>query len=291
MGWNWRFQNGVKDDRGATISGASPLTFEIFKRQPDNAMAREARSLRASPEHVLVHPWIGEVGFYAGPTKYIIDPNGLSDPLLARLPIPPSFYFEFWVSHFTRELPEGYLESRRTGGNAIVDPVIRPYFDRILRVTTGPIFSWQRFTDIVDLNWRQRGFKDRVKGRQRLNAVVRANNPLFWTHAGWLDQNVIRSTGRPGYLLMGPGTPLSAGIFRVRWTGATQDSQKTDLGWVEVCHRDCREQVAKSPIAPNGDTLAEIGFQLPHGIRDVEFRMYVNEGSGITLHSVAIGQQ
>jgi arabinofuranosyltransferase len=291
MGWNWRLQNGVKDDRGATISGASPLTFEVFRRQPDNAMAREARSLRASPDQVLVHPWIGEVGFYAGPSKYIIDPNGLSDPLLARLPIPPSFYFEFWVSHFTRELPAGYVESRRAGQNLIADPIIRPYFDKLVRVTTGPVFSLARFRDIADLNWRQRRFKDRVKGRQRLDAVVRVTNPLFWTHAGRLDENVLRSTGQPGYLLMGPGTPLGAGTFRVRWSGTIQDPLKADLGFVEICHSDCRTQLSRNQIVPNGDTLAEATFQTPDDIRDVEFRMYVNSGSGINLTSVSITQQ
>ena len=291
MGWNWRLQNGVKDDRGATIAGASPLAFEIFRRMPDNAMAREARSLHASPERVLIHPWIGEVGFFAGPTKYIIDPNALSDPLLARLPIPPSFYFEFWVSHFTRELPAGYVESRRADRNLIEDPIIREYFDKILRVTTGPVFSVARFKDIFHLNWRQREFKSRVKGRQRLDAVVRATNPLFWTHAGSLDDQVIRATGQPGYLLMGPGTPLSAGTFRVRWTGTTGQAQKPDLGFVEICHTDCRVALAKNQIAPQGDTLAEITFQLPKEIRDVEFRMYVNGGSGLTLSSVSITQQ
>jgi arabinofuranosyltransferase len=293
-GWNWRLQNGVKDDRGGTIGGASPLAFEVFRRMPDNAMAREARSLHASPERVLVHPWIGEVGFYAGPSKYIIDPNGLSDPLMARLPIPPSFYFEFWVSHFTRELPTGYLESRRAGQNLIEDPIIHAYFDKILRVTTGPVFSLERFKDILYLNWRQREFHARVKGRQRLNAVVRVTNPLFWTHAGWLDEEnkLIRSTGQPGFLLMGPGTPLDPGTYRVRWTGTIEQRQSADLGFVEICHRDCRVPLTKNQIVPSeGDTVAEITFQLPRAIRDVEFRMYVNAGSGVNLSAVSITQQ
>jgi len=294
MGWNWRFQNGVKDDRGATADGASPLTFEVFRRMPDNAMAREARSLRASPDRVLVHPWIGEVGFYAGPTKYIIDPNGLSDPLLARLPIPPSFYFEFWVSHFTRELPAGYAESRRTGRNLIEDPLIRDYFDKILRVTTGPVFSLSRFRDIVDLNWHLRDFKDQVKAAQRLQAVVRANNPLFWTHAGWLDEGsaLIRSTGQAGYLLMGPGTPLDAGTYRVRWNGTAERPEQADLGFVEICHDECRTVVARHLIRPGAnDVLAEIVVRLTEGVRDAEFRMYVNEANGLTIWSVEITQQ
>jgi arabinofuranosyltransferase len=294
MGWNWRLQNGVKDDRGATIEGASPLAFEVFRRMPDNAMAREARSLRVSPEPVLVHPWIGEVGFYAGPTKYIIDPNALSDPLLARLPIPPHFYFEFWVSHFTRDLPAGYVESRREGRNLIEDPIIHAYFDKLLRVTTGPVFSRARFKDVFDLNWRERGFKARVQSRQRLNAIVRVTNPLIWTHAGWLDEpsSLLRSNGEPGYLMMGPGTPLGAGTYHVRWTGSTDQPGMADPGFVEICHSDCREPLAKSGIGPmQGDTVAEIMFQVPHAVRDVEFRMYVNRGSAINLSSVSITQR
>jgi hypothetical protein len=34
-----------------------------------------------------------------------------------------------------------------------------------------------------------------------------------------------------------------------------------------------------------------VTFQTHDDIRDVEFRIYVNAGSGITLHSIAIRQQ
>ncbi|MGE4056046.1 MAG: hypothetical protein AB7F99_14715, partial [Vicinamibacterales bacterium] len=294
MGWNWRLQNGVKDDRGATAGGVSPLTFEIFRRMPDNAMAREARTLQASPDRVIVHPWIGEVGFWAGPEKYVIDPNALSDPLLARLPIPPSFYYEFWVSHFTRELPSGYVESRRARKNLIEDPLIRAYFDKILRVTTGPVFSLARFRDIYDLNVGMRDFKDQVKAQQRLNTVVRVTNPLFWSHVGQLDQRVswIRSDGRQGYLLMGPGTPLGPGTFHVRWHGNTDKPEKTDLGFVEVCYDDCRTLLARNPLRPGpNDLLGEATVRLKDEARDVEFRLWVNEQSGVNVWTVGISQE
>jgi len=272
----------------------NPLTFEIFRRMPDNAMAREARSLQASPDRVIVHPWIGEVGFWAGPEKYVIDPNALSDPLLARLPIPPSFYYEFWVSHFTRELPAGYVESRRARKNLIEDPLIRGYFDKILNVTTGPVFSMARFRDIYDLNVGMRDFKDQVKAQQRLNTVVRVTNPLFWTHVGQLDQRVswVRSDGRPGYLLMGPGTPLSPGTFTVRWHGNTDKPEKTDLGFVEVCYDDCRTLLARNPIRPGAnDLLGEATVRLKDEARDVEFRLWVNEQSGVNVWTVGISQE
>jgi len=294
MGWNWRLQNGVKDDRGATIAGSSPLVFEIFRRLPDNAMAREARTFQASPERVMVHPWIGEIGFWSGPSKYIIDPNALSDPLLSRLPIPPSFYFEFWVSHFTRELPAGYVESRKAGRNLIEDPLIHGYFDKILNVTTGPILSMSRVRDIFALNWTLRNFKDQVKAQQRLHAVVRVTNPLIWTHTGFLDTQTswLRSDGRPGYLILGPGTPISPGTFRVRWHGRAERPEKPDLGWVEVCADDCRTPLAREPIVPApGDVLGEATFRLKEEARDVEFRLWVNEQSGVNAWTIAIEQQ
>jgi hypothetical protein len=77
----------------------------------------------------------------------------------------------------------------------------------------------------------------------------------------------------------------------VRWTGTMLDPQKADVGFVEICHRDCRVQPARNQIAPDGETLAEITFQLSGEIRDVELRMYVNGASGITLSSVSVTQQ
>jgi hypothetical protein len=257
-------------------------------------MAREGRSLNASPDKVLIHPWIGVTGFYAGPAKYIIDPNALSDPLLARLPIPPDFYFAFWVSHFTRSLPSGYVESRRSGENLIEDRLIHRYFDKILNVTTGPIFSASRWRDIFDLNWRLRDFKDEIQATQRLEATVKVTNPLFWTEAGELNprNELITATGKAGYLLIGPGVPMRPGTYEVRWTGTLEHPDKTDLGFVEVCYNDCRTKVARAPIAARGDgSIGDLLIHLTRDVRDIEFRMYGNENSGVTLAAVAISQR
>jgi arabinofuranosyltransferase len=294
IGWNWRLQNGVKDERGAIASGVSPLTYEVFRRMPDNLMAREGRSLSASPEKVLVHPWIGVTGFYAGPTKYIIDPNGLSDPFLARLPVPPDFYFAFWVSHYTRALPDGYLDSRRSGTNLLTDHQLRRYYDKVLNVTTGPIFSAARWRDILDLNWRMRDFKDKARSAQRLNTTVRVSNPLFWTDAGTLDQRtqLITATGKAGYLLIGPGIPLRAGTYEVRWTG-TRAPGNPDAGYVQVCSHDCADVVARTMLLPvvEDGVLARAVFTISEDVRDAEFRLYVNENSGVTLEAITISQK
>jgi arabinofuranosyltransferase len=293
IGWPWRSQNGVKDERGATFKGVNILYHEVFKRVPDNFTAREGYSYAASPERVLVHPWIGEVGFFAGPKKYIIDPNGLSDPLLARLPVGQDFYFAFWASHWTRAIPAGYVESRKAKQNLIEDPVIREYFDRILNVTTGPLFTRSRFRDIWHLNWgRYRDIHKAVKARLRLNYVAQVNNPLFATDAGELDPRggILRAVGKPGYLLLGPGVPLEPGTYRITWNG-TAPNGDVDLGFVEVCHNACRRLLSRTPIAPRDGVVAEAIAPVGPDVRDVEFRMYVHRDSQVQLESVAIRQQ
>lgn len=294
IGWPWRLQNGVKDERGAHHKTVNPLTYEVFRVMPDNPLAREGRSMAASAEKVFVHPWIGLIGYYAGPAKYIIDPNALSDPLLARLPVGQEFYFEFWVSHWTRTLPAGYIESRRTGTNEVADPRIHDFFDRILNVTEGPILSAARFRNIVALNWgRFRHFSEEIKSTQRMDYVARMNNPLFTTDVGQLTaEREMKTTGKAGYLLFGPGIPLAAGAYRVRWQGTIDAAPGGDPGFVQVCYNDCRTVIARAPIgAGAGGVLAEVYATPRRDIRDVEYRLFVTEGTQLTLQSLAITQQ
>ncbi len=295
IGWNWRYQNGVKDERGAHNRTVNPLTYEVFRVMPDNPLAREGRSFAASPDTVFVHPWIGLVGFYAGPQKYIIDPNALSDPLLARLPVGPDFYFAFWVSHWTRPLPAGYLESRQTGTNRIADPAIHAFYDRIVNVTQGPIFSGSRFRDIVALNWGgARHFSDEVRESQKLNYVAKMENPLFTSDVGELARSgeMKLTTDRGGYLVLGPGIPVAAGTYSVRWTG-TVAASNGDAGFVQVCARDCRVVYGRAPIAAGAreGVLAEVTARVPKDVRDVEYRVFVAPGAQVSVQSIAIAQQ
>ena len=134
---------------------------------PDNAMAREARSLHASPERVLVHPWIGEVGFYAGPAKDIIDPQTgrRSDPCSRRgYPSLRRFTSSSGSATSPASCPPAISNPGAPGGNVIEDPIIHEYFDKLLRVTTGPVFSFARFKDIWYLNWNQRDLQGTRQG-------------------------------------------------------------------------------------------------------------------------------
>ena len=141
--------------------GAALLNWRPNVQMPDHAWYKWGESLRTNPQKVFVGgafggEAIGYAGFAAGPGKYFIDTVGLSDPLLARLPAhrPPTI--DEWKSgHFHREVPDGYIESVETGSNKLRDPDLRAYYDVILLITRGPLWSGERIKAIIDMNLGQ----------------------------------------------------------------------------------------------------------------------------------------
>jgi arabinofuranosyltransferase len=296
MAWPWRTQNGIKDERGGYHQATNLLAFAAFTKRPDDYWQREAVSLRMSPERVFVRPSIGRAGFMVGPEKYIIDNNGLSDPLLAHLPVDESLYFEFYMGHFFRPIPTGYVESRVAGRNLIEDPLIRDYYEKLLRVSVGPIWSADRFRDIVTLNvGRYREFHRLVGERRQISLSVRANNSRFSTDVGEVDEvrGVIRSTGRTGLLQFGPGIPLRAGQYEAEWTGFFDPSTQGRIGFVAVCHTDCTKQVGFTHVdtlayKPDTRTIARIPFRLREAVEDIELRLFIDGRAAVTLERVGL---
>jgi arabinofuranosyltransferase len=113
---------------------------------PDESpLIREARRAgRRSVELVQVGMW----GFFAGPGVHIIDPLGLGDPLLARLPCAPGWR----VGHYRRDVPAGYAESVERGANVIQDPALATFYERLRTITQGPIWNVKRARVIVRMN-------------------------------------------------------------------------------------------------------------------------------------------
>lgn len=98
----------------------------------------------------FVHIKGGGIGHYSllcGPSVHIIDPLALTDPLLSRLPCK-----KWRIGHFERTLPTNYRKSVAENRNLLTDPAIKHYYDAIRSITRGPIFSLQRFRDIVWVN-------------------------------------------------------------------------------------------------------------------------------------------
>ena len=105
--WAWRSQNGIKDERGHYHRITNIFFYSPFRTLPDHTWMREGLSFRNGPDKVTVQGSIGFYGLAAGPARILVDRNALSDPLLARLPVSPRLYFEFYAGHYFRDIPPG----------------------------------------------------------------------------------------------------------------------------------------------------------------------------------------
>jgi arabinofuranosyltransferase len=135
--------------------GAALLDLMKGEPLPDHKWFHDGERFRDEPVRVHVGgafdgPAVGYFGFAAGPAKHIIDWCALGDPLLARLPACRAVP---WKSgHFRRAIPEGYLESISTGQNAIAEPSLREYYDKLRKITRGRIFDRGRLWDVLKMN-------------------------------------------------------------------------------------------------------------------------------------------
>lgn len=139
--------SGVADERAFYYRYTGLLRWSRERPLPWNVQVERGLALRAAPD-VIEETNVGFIGFYAGPAVTIVDRYGLCDPLLARLPIEGTWR----IGHFARAVPEGYIESVRTGTNRVVDPDLALRYETIRRVTRDPVWSWRRMRAILELN-------------------------------------------------------------------------------------------------------------------------------------------
>ena len=135
--------------------GAALLDWRPGKILPDHEWYHAGEAFRQSAAVVHIggasgRAPIGYFGYAAGPDKIIVDYAGLSDPLLARLPVCNT---QQWKSgHFFRMIPVGYVDSLLEGRNLIQDPDLHAYYDKLWNITSGPVFSPERLADVVRMN-------------------------------------------------------------------------------------------------------------------------------------------
>jgi arabinofuranosyltransferase len=292
--WAWRSQNGIKDERGHYHRITNIFFYSPFRDLPDHTWMREGLSFRNGPDKVTVQGSIGFYGLAAGPTKILVDRNALSDPLLARLPVSPRLYFEFYAGHYFRDIPAGYLESLTTGTNQIVDPDLHDYYERLRTVVSGPVFRLSRFRSIWYLNaGRGRDMARRFEQRRPVSLSVRASNERFSTDAGDRDEagGAIASNGRAGYLQLGPGIPMKAGSYRARWIGAVTDAAAGPLGFVDVWaegRQVARRAIYTAEIVDDRRQIAEIGFVLNEPTDHLEYRLWIDGRHPVRLERVEL---
>jgi arabinofuranosyltransferase len=298
--WNWRLQNGVHDERGAYHKGTNLLFYDPFKRLRDrdwHINGHQGVSLRASGLKAFQAEDVGMTGYYAGPGVHIIDPMALTDPLLARMQPTGAFYFDFAMGNVRRDIPEGYFESCLEGKNLIKDPRVHEYYDGLLRIIRGPVFSWQRFLDIIDYNLGgSRQIAYRHPAQRNIIASIRASHHRFQTYVGKrldAEGELVSDGTKEGFLQMGPYIPLEAGKYAVEWVGSFDEEPAGPIGFVDVCYAGgkqviVRKEIEKSEKAKRGNLLARIEFQLDRFIEDIEYRFYVRKGIKVTLGRIVL---
>lgn len=102
------------------------------------------------PPHSEKAHYIGMLGYFAGPSNVLVDEVALADPLLSRLPVSPER--PFYIGHFYRTIPAGYLDAVATGNMRKMDPSLARYYQQIKFITEGPLFSMERLKTIARFN-------------------------------------------------------------------------------------------------------------------------------------------
>jgi arabinofuranosyltransferase len=143
--------HGITDQRRFYSPGTRLLTQMEFPLEKRIGARRGAR-LRGGERRVVEFGAVGMTGFFAGPEVHIIDRFALADPLLARRPAIPGSR----IGHFERRIPPGYPATLRTGRNRIVNRRTAAYYDQLVLITQGPLWTWARWKAIWRLNVLER---------------------------------------------------------------------------------------------------------------------------------------
>jgi arabinofuranosyltransferase len=138
----------ITDERRYYYPFTGLLTARRGAVMPDHRWYRLGEEARQLGEHVALTDAAGFIAYAAGPAVHYVDRWGLGDPLLARLPA----NVPWEIGHYTRTIPEGYVETLQTGRNMIKDLGVAAYYDRLRIITEDPIWSRQRLLTIYRMN-------------------------------------------------------------------------------------------------------------------------------------------
>lgn len=136
-GYRHRFAGLISDREGA---------FLLEAPWYEQGLAHRKQAEDAGETIGLLSRNGGYMGYAAGPHVHYINPYGITDPLLARLPGRIGYVLP---GHFWRHPPAGYAEAAVNQGT-IEDPDLAKYWDELSLIVSGPLWSADRWAAI----WR-----------------------------------------------------------------------------------------------------------------------------------------
>ena len=149
--------HGIADERSFYYQSSGLLNAKKGLKMPDSPLAEYGRLQQLKDRPAVAWSNIGFFGFFAGPQVYVIDRFAIANPMLARLPITTNFIDSItgthWrIGHFPRELPDGYIESLKSGENRFNDREIAELYDRLQLITRGNLLDRDRLKSIWRMN-------------------------------------------------------------------------------------------------------------------------------------------
>jgi arabinofuranosyltransferase len=145
---------GVVDERACYVEHTGLVQNLKHATWKDHGYVREyITAVNGTGGNVIVFDLVGLVGFANTRPMHIVERFALSEPLLARLPFVAKGA-DWRPGHYHRELPDGYLETLRTGQNLIKKKCIRGLYDDLKPVITGPLWTFDRWRRIARLNFK-----------------------------------------------------------------------------------------------------------------------------------------
>ena len=88
--------------------------------------------------------------FLAGPRVRVVDPLGLSDALISRLPARKILRWR--VGHYNREIPKGYIETLQTGQSYLQDKDLDLFNTKLSLIIRGRLWDKNRWLAIWKMN-------------------------------------------------------------------------------------------------------------------------------------------
>jgi arabinofuranosyltransferase len=152
---------GITDERYWYYENTGLLNNFSKKNVEQHPWAKHGIEIKKNKNDLVVKATVGLFGFYAGKYVHIVDQYALTEPLLARLPSTEYWLIgkekpkdiKFWrIGHFARKIPDGYLETLRTGENKIVNANMAKYYKKLSIIIKRDLWDWNRIKEIWKFN-------------------------------------------------------------------------------------------------------------------------------------------
>jgi arabinofuranosyltransferase len=152
---------GITDERFWYYENTGLLNNLFQRKIVKHPWVKYALTINDTKNNFIVKSTVGLFGFYAGRNVHIVDQYALTEPLLSRI-LPTEYWVigkdkpkdaRFWrIGHFARKIPEGYLETLKTGENKIANQSLAKYYEKLSIVTKGDLWDFNRLKEIWNFN-------------------------------------------------------------------------------------------------------------------------------------------